>query len=116
MDWFTIVTGTILVGLAGYLAIRLAWVIVRNLIQGTWLRRRLGRELSELPMSRALQRAGVDAAGYLHNEPIVDIAHHLRNCETCQDVKQCDQDLNAGKSPEEFDYCPNRDDLFQRGS
>ena len=77
MDWFTIVTGTILLGLAGYLAVRLTWVIVRNLIQGTWLRRRLGRELSELPMSRALQRAGLDAAGYL---PVAfDIASLLQD-------------------------------------
>lgn len=113
MDWFTIVAGTILAGLAVYLAIRLAWVIVRNLIQGTWLRRRLRRELAELPMNRALERAGIDAVGYLHNERIVDIDHHLRNCETCQDTEKCEQKLDAGKSPEEFDFCPNRDDLFQ---
>ena len=113
MDWFTLVAGTILAGLAVYLAIRLVWVIVRNLIQGTWLRRRLGRELAELPMKRALERAGIDAVGYLHTERIVDIDHHLRNCEACQDTQRCEQELDAGKSPEEFDYCPNRDDLFQ---
>jgi hypothetical protein len=113
MELFTFVAGTILAGLVVYLAIRMVWVIVRNLIQGTWLRRRLGRELADLPMNRALERAGIDAVKYLHKERIVDINHHLRNCEACPDTQLCEEELDAGKSPEEFDFCPNRDDLFQ---
>lgn len=99
-------------GLLAWFLVRLVWSIGRNLSNGLLLRRRLAQRLAAMPLAQALQRAGKDAALYLHGRQLHDIEREMRRCEGCRATEECKTGLDAGLSIEKFEFCPNYDALF----
>jgi hypothetical protein len=90
--------------------------VVELLIEtfGDWLKHR--RELNEMRqmdpadfdrIASELRALGIDQADLVRTEPLV-LRDMERVCALCHHKRQCDRDLAAGTSAEQYEgYCPN---------
>jgi hypothetical protein len=113
MEIISLIISLLFVVLFGYFLARMVWSIGRNLWQGLLLRRQLRERLAGIPLERALDRSGRDAAAYLHTRQIHEIEREMRNCESCSASHDCHTALAADVPTEKFDFCPNYDALFK---
>jgi len=109
-----IVFATMLVALV-IAGVALTWAIAGNMHRGQEVRRRLAARLDGLRLGRALRLFGIDHEAYLHTQPVAVIEAHMRSCEDCAEVTQCDASIQAG-DVSHFDFCPNEPALSLMGA
>lgn len=119
MDIASIVIALVLAALLLYLVVRLPLAIMGNLRAGHRFREGLGAALGDLRLSRMLRFLGIDPSAYLHQEPAIEIKHHMARCDACDAKSQCDQVLEADTQAgtDDLGFCANIEDLERiRGS
>lgn len=76
-----------------------------NFKTGQSLREGLSQRLGMLRMKKMLGKRGIGINDYLHKSRINDIERHIRACESCDRIEECDSSLNTSK--EDLSFCPN---------
>ncbi|MGD2118968.1 MAG: DUF6455 family protein [Chromatiales bacterium] len=104
-----------LIVLSAILLFSLPIAIVFNLKAAEKYREDFAARLDELRLSKMLAALGIDTAEYLHNERLVDIHQHMKNCEQCDNTDACDAKLadNASTTADCIGYCNNESHLQQ---
>jgi len=83
--------------------------IIFRIKAGRIYRKELARTIDELQMGRMLAALGIDTRAYLVNEDLADIKEHLKKCESCKHIEECEEDLASGRTKSDnIDYCENK--------
>lgn len=92
----------------------LAAIISGNFRTGQRLRKGFAQRVRMLRLRRMLERRKINVEAYLHDAMIHDIDRHIRICEGCEKLKECDASLNAvGKKETDLSFCPNDADFVK---
>lgn len=94
-----------------FLAVALAWAVLRNMRVGEWYRARLAERLEALRLRRLMGLLGLDTDRYLHRERIVDVERHMRSCAQCPEMARCDDALSEQRPEVVATFCANYEDL-----
>jgi hypothetical protein len=113
MNILSILVVTALTLVAAYLAVRMTVAILGNFHDGRQFRRALIERAQRLRMMRMLERRGIDAQAYLHQDSVVNIEKQLRACEMCETTRTCDTTIASRKGESDFGFCAN-DSSFER--
>jgi hypothetical protein len=80
--------------------------------QGFGVREAWARRIQSLPMSRMLAAVGIDFDSYLHRVPLSKINESMNNCEHCDTLEQCEQQLaQPTTTTDDIGFCPNQECL-----
>ncbi len=108
MDIVTVILGGALVLFMLYVIVRMAYVIMRNVIVGMEFRKSLAAKVNALRLNKMLGALGIDINSYLHSERVIDIEEHIDRCAACGNTDTCDDQLAKGAvQPGSIDYCNN---------
>jgi hypothetical protein len=95
-----------------YVAMRMSYVIMHNVIVGMEFRKRLARNVNALRLNKMLAALGIDINNYLHSERVIDIEEQIDKCSACQNTETCDEQLAKGAvQASNIDYCSNEESL-----
>ena len=89
-----------------YTIFRLIIAIQGNFHSASELRNQFSQRIHLLPMYKMLRLRGIALNKLLHQLPISDIETGIRNCESCDKDKLCQETLK-NKSGQNLDFCPN---------
>lgn len=112
MNTFSLVT-MLLLGLliSGFTLLLLA-AIVFNLKTGQRYREKLAQDLHKLRLGKMLAALGIDINSYLHTARSVDIYQQMNRCATCENTRECDDQLtNEDIEASRIDFCNNEQSL-----
>jgi hypothetical protein len=85
--------------------------IVGDYKTGLSIRDAIAQRVKYLRLDKMLAKRNIKREDYLHTESITNIENQIRNCESCSEIKQCDEALKQG-SPADLSFCPN-DEVFE---
>ncbi len=91
-------------------AVVMAVAVLNNFRVGLRFRDELARRVKFLRMDKMLTKRNIKLRHYLHTESIINIENQIRNCESCSEIKLCDQVLKDS-SPVDLSFCPNHEDF-----
>ena len=91
-----------------FVAVVMAVAVLNNFRVGLRFRDELARRVKFLRMDKMLTKRNIKLRHYLHTESITYIENQIRNCESCSEIKQCDQALKES-SPADLSFCPNHE-------
>lgn len=93
-----------------FAAVVMAIAVLNNFRVGLRFRDELARRVKFLRMDKMLTKRNIKLGHYLHTESVTNIENQIRNCESCFEIKQCDQVLKES-SPADLNFCPNHEDF-----
>jgi len=109
MNYLGIALTALVVLVLAILGVTLAIAISGNVKVGKRIREGLSDKLKQLPFSRMLRRTHIDIPSYLNETPVTDIEQHLRKCERCARLAECEAALSAEETSEiDYSFCPNQ--------
>ena len=113
MNTIAIILTAVYLALVILLLIRLPWAMSKNIKTGIRFRQALSEKIDGLRLGRMLSRLGITNKGYLYEQRIHKIRHHIDQCEACENIDICDA---RADDMDEIDndiatYCPNAEDL-----
>ena len=93
-----------------FVAVVMAVAVLNNFRVGLRFRDELARRVKFLRMDKMLTKSNINLRHYLHTESITNIENQIRNCESCSEIKLCDQVLKDS-SPVDLSFCSNHEDF-----
>ena len=110
MTYISIMQFGLIILLILLVAVVLTVAVLSNFRVGLRFRDELARRIKFLRMDKMLTKRNIKLEHYLHTESITKIENQIRNCESCSEIKQCDQVLKES-SPPDLSFCPNDKDF-----
>jgi len=108
----SLLSATLLALLLVSFAILLMVAIVFNFRAGMKYRKALAEQLDHFRLAKMLVALGIDIDEYLSTERVVDIHTHMKRCNACENVDECDEQLAQGNlSPDGIEFCNNEQSL-----
>ncbi|MGB0722090.1 MAG: hypothetical protein ACPGU7_06800 [Gammaproteobacteria bacterium] len=96
---------------AAALFVAMAVAILTNVRTGARFRQELADQLGELRLKAMLDALGLDPRIYLHQQNVVDIHRHMKQCDTCTS-EQCEPHVRSGSvDVNAIGFCANQDEL-----
>ncbi len=90
------------------IAVYFVIAIYNNFKVGQRTRDNLIERIKMLRLNKMLVKRKINVKKYLHTIPIYQIENHLRNCESCMNIEECDQELTSvNKEDSNYSFCPN---------
>lgn len=106
MNYTTLLFAALIGALLGYTGLGLGRAILLNYRKAAEVRQQLAQRIVLLPLSRMLDRLGINTEEYLSRFPLSEVETSIRACESCAQSETC-QGLLKDKNRSDFAHCPN---------
>ena len=97
-----------------YYIVMLAVKIRANVLTGQSFHDSLLSQISNMRMGKMMDALGISKEKYIHQESVLDISHHIDNCNACDKTDQCDEKLaSEDVVVENINFCENEESMVE---